>query len=86
MNITDADGYVGWIMQIVGTLVLHSLLTCCFLFGAYFLVRITVIDPSWFMIALSIIVCAVSLMGIAAIIIDICNIVFLVHEIKSSKK
>lgn len=80
---TDLNSKVGmaaWIAQMVGMLVIHIVLTGLFIFGAYSFIRIALVADFWLMTVLAILFVGISIMGIAAIIIDICNILFLIKN------
>lgn len=81
-NLNTAVGLIGWLIQNIGILILHILVTIGFIFGAYFVIRITLISPFWLMTILSIVLVACSLVGIAAIIIDMSDIVCLIQELR----
>lgn len=80
---TDLNAKVGmaaWITQMIGMLVVHIVLTALFILGAYFFVRIAFVADFWLMTVLAILFVGISIMGIAAIVIDICNILFLIKN------
>ena len=82
-NLNDAVSVLGYITQTFGFFILHIVVTLVVVFGAYFVIRIALISPSWFMIIISIVLIASSLVSIAAIIIDISDIVYLIQELRN---
>lgn len=83
-NTNDTMALIGWVVQIVGTLLLHLLLTAGFILGAYFFVKLAFLSPFWLMTILAIVFVAVSLVGISAIVIDITEIINIVKELKKA--
>ena len=81
-NLNDAVSMLGYITQTVGFLILHIIVTLGFIFGTYFVIRITLISPFWLMTILSIVLTACSLVGIAAVIIDVSDIVYLIQKLR----
>lgn len=81
-NLNDAVSMLGYITQTIGFFILHIIVTLGFIFGAYFVIRITLISPFWLMTILSIVLTACSLVGIAAVIIDVSDIVCLIQELR----
>ena len=82
-NHNDAVSMIGYITYTIGVFILHIIVTLGFIFGTYFVIRITLISPFWLMTILSIVLTACSLVGIAAVIIDISDIVYLIQELKN---
>ena len=83
-NLNTAVELIGWIIQIFGVLVLHILLTVCILFGTYAIISTTILSPFWLMYILSIVFVALSFIGIAAVIINITNLVHIIRELKTA--
>ena len=79
-------GLFAWIIQMVGMVLIHLVLTGLFGLGAYVFIRISIFTGFWLMIVLSIVFVGISIMGIASIVIDICNIAFLIKEVKGTPK
>ena len=82
-NLNTAVELVGWIIQIFGVLVLHILLTAGILFGTYAIISTTILSPFWLMYILSIVFIALSFIGIAAVIIDVTNLIHIIRELKN---
>jgi len=81
-NLNDAVSMLGYITQTIGFLILHITVALGFIFGTYFAIRITLISPSWLMTILSIVLTSCSLVGIAAVIIDVSDMVCLIKELR----
>ena len=78
-------GLSGWIMQEVGKLVLHTICTAVFLLSAYITIAASIVTKLHIMIVMAVFSCAGVLMGIASIIIGMCNIIYLIRELRSDK-
>ena len=81
-NLNTTVELIGWLIQNIGMLLLHILVTAGFIFGAYLVIRITLISPFWLMTILSIVLISCSLVGIVATLIDITNMVHLIQELR----
>lgn len=81
-NLNTTVELIGWLIQNIGMLLLHILVTAGFIFGAYLVIRITLISPFWLMTILSIVLISCSLVGIAATLTDITNMVHLIQELR----
>lgn len=81
-NLNDTVSMLGYVTLTIGALILDIIVTFGFIFGAYFVIRLILISPSWLMTILSIVLTACSLVGIAAVIIYVSDIVCLIQELK----
>ena len=82
-NLNTVVGLVGLTIQTIGVLLLHILLTTGLVFGAYAIISITILSPFWLMYLLSIIIIGLSIVGIAAIAIDIAELITVIKELKN---
>lgn len=79
-------GLLGWIIQEIGTLLLRVIGTAMFGFIAYAMIVTGVVsDGFWFILLLFIIDAIITVIGIASIIIGICNIVYLIKEFRNNR-
>lgn len=79
-------GLLGWIIQEIGTLLLRVIGTAMFGFIAYAMIVTGVVsDGFWFILLLFIIDAIITVIGIASIIIGICNIVYLIKEFHNNR-
>lgn len=83
-NTNDTMALFGWVVQIIGTLLLHVLLTAGFILGAYFFIKLAFLSPFWLMTILAIVFFAISLVGLSAIVIDITEVINIVKELKKA--
>ena len=72
----------GYLMKTIGELVVTTLITICFIFGACLAIYATILVPSLLTIMFSIIIVACSLVGIGEVIIGASDVVFLIQETK----
>ena len=85
-NLDTKIGLFAWAMQIVGMLFVHIFILAIFGILTAFVVVAAWGTKFWFMILLALACIGVCIVGLAAIVIDVCNIVYLVQELKKLRK
>ena len=85
-NIDTKIGLFAWAMQIVGMLFVHIFVLAIFGILTAFIVVGAHGTKFWFMILLAIACAGVCIAGLAAIVIDVCNIIYLFQELKKLRK
>ena len=85
-NIETKAGLIAWAFQIFGQLLVHIFALVLFGIATAFVVVGAWGVKTWFMILLAVACIGVCIAGISAIVIDICNIVYLIQEIHRLKK
>ena len=85
-NIDTKIGLFAWAMQIVGMLFVHIFVLAIFGILTGFVVVGAYDTKFWLMILLAIACVGVCIVGVAAIVIDVCNIIYLFQEFKKLRK
>ena len=81
-NLDTKIGLTAWAFQIFGQLLVHIFVLALFGIATAFVVVGAWGVKTWFMILLAIACIGVCIAGIAAIIIDVCSIIYLIQEIR----
>ena len=85
-NIGDKIELTAWAFQIFGQLLVHVFTLALFGIATAFVLVGAWGVKTWFMILLAAACIGICIAGIAAIVIDICNIIYLIQEIRRLNK
>ncbi len=85
-NIGDKIELTAWAFQIFGQLLVHVFALALFGIATAFVLVGAWGVKTWFMILLAAACIGICIAGIAAIVIDICNIIYLIQEIRRLNK
>jgi uncharacterized membrane protein YqjE len=85
-NLNDKVSSVAWIVQTFGMTIVHIVLTALFVVGAYMLTSLALVAEFWLMTVLAIVFIGISIMGVAAVVMDVCHIVAIYKEMRTKKR
>ena len=85
-DLTTSAALIAYIAQTVGLLLLHGILAYLLAAGVYMTIDLAVVLESKVMTVAAVACGALALMGLAAVVIDVCNVVFVIKEIQGLKK
>jgi len=79
-ELVNTIGLFAWVLHTLGVILFHAIITSLLVFGTYFFVRTALLLDFWIMWLLFIIFGAGSLIGIGAVVIEICDIILICRE------
>ena len=85
-NLDTKISLVAWAFQILGQMLVHIFALALFGIATAFVVVSAWGVKTWFMILLALACIGVCVAGISAIVIDVCNIIYLIKEVRKLKK